>query len=289
VTQVPDTVLLRCLDQLAEGQPIDVILQRHPEFTVELRPILESALRLTRLPVDPPPAVRQRAKIEFVAQANQVSITRGRPALSPRRLVGAFTLLLLFFVVAGATMVSVSAAVLPGSALYGTKRTIEQWQLRLTADPEAKTRLTISFRQERLDEVSQLLRTGRSARVVFQGTIDSMEKSRWVIAGLPVTVDATTVIAGKADIGAEVKVTGQTQKGRLSAISIDVLSEAMKPPTPTITPTNTPTPPPPTATPTNTPTLTPTSEAIDDDDLDDDLNDDDDDDRDDDLDDDDDD
>jgi len=307
MTQIPDAILLQCLDQLAEGQPVESILQRYPEYTAELRPLLESARQLAQLPVDPPRAVRQRAKAQFLAQADQAPGRLGWPAFSPRRLAGAMALLLLIFIVAGTTIVSVSATALPGDALYGAKRTIEQWRLWAAPGPEAKDKLAASFQQKRLDEIAQLLRTGRSATVVFEGPILSLAEDEWIIAGLPVTVNKATVIAGRPAIGLEAQVTGRTQAGVLLATSITVLGEAPDVPTPTAIPTSTPTITPtstpataptntptttptstPTATPTNTPTLTPpsspppvaptltpTSEVIDDDDRDDDNDDDD--------------
>ena len=199
MNQISDAILLQCLERLADGHPVENILARFSEYASELRPILESTRGLQGLSAEPPPAVRQRAKTEFLAQAAVRSEGAAKRwallAFRPRWLVAAAALLLVFLMV-GATVVPASASALPGDLLYGTKRAVEQVRLVIAASPEARAQLAASFRQERIREVAQLFGTARNARVSFEGTLQSLTGQQWMVEGLPAVVDSATVIMG---------------------------------------------------------------------------------------------
>jgi len=221
MNQISDAILLQCLEQLEDGHPVESILARFSEYAGELRPILESTRRLEGLSVDPPPAVQQRAKAGFLAQAAAQAdgaATRWTwPALRPRWLVSAVALMLVLLFV-GAMVVPASASAVPGDMLYGTKRAVEQWRLLVAAGPERQARLTSSFHQERLREIAKLLATGRDAEVSFDGTLQSVTEQEWTVDGLPIVVGSATVVIGSPWPGMEVRVTGRTQEGELLVI-----------------------------------------------------------------------
>ncbi|RPI59048.1 MAG: hypothetical protein EHM56_00005, partial [Chloroflexi bacterium] len=193
--KISDAILLQCLEQLDNGRPVESVQARCSEIGAELGHVLECTRQLEGLSVDPPLAVQQRARAGFLAQAQGGAKGPVGLTFRPRWLAPALAVLLLLLV-ASTTVVGASASAVPGDALYGTKRAVEQWRLLIAAGPEAEAELTASFRQERLHEVTQLLDTERSAEVSFEGTLQSLGEQRWTVGGLPIVVDSLTHIVG---------------------------------------------------------------------------------------------
>jgi hypothetical protein len=215
VAKIPDAILVQCLEQLDEGQPLERVLEDCSEAVTALRQLLEYTRKLEGLAVDPPPAVQQRARGPFSWPRPP------RLALGPRWLAPALAVMLLLLI-AGTTAVRASEASVPGDMLYGTKLAVEKRRL-LVASPEREAELTAAFRQERRNEVTQLLAAGRSAEVSFEGTLQSMVEGQWTVGGLPVAVDPLTVIVGSTRVGSEVRVSGWTHLGRVYADEIDAV------------------------------------------------------------------
>ncbi|MDD3825415.1 MAG: DUF5667 domain-containing protein, partial [Anaerolineae bacterium] len=224
---ISDAILFQCLEQLDNDQPTERVLADCSGLVDELRQVLETTRRLETLSVDPPPAVEQQARARFLVQAAKAKgdarASRG-PVFRPRWLAPVLAVLLLLLV-AGTTAVRASGSALPGDALYGTKRAVEQVRLLLASSPEAEAELMALFHEERLEEVTQLLGAGRSAEVSFEGILQSVGEEQWTVGGLPVAVDSITNVVGVPRVGAKVAVTGWIHFHRLFADEIRVLGD----------------------------------------------------------------
>jgi hypothetical protein len=263
--------LIECLDALAKGEPLDVILSRYPEDATGLRPLLQTAAELPALRLEPLPSTQAIARRSFLNQAGllreQAERRRWRLPIRLLAPLAALALLLVLF----AQVVAASAAALPGDMLYPIKRTAEDARLLLTTDRDG---LSKQIEQERRNEVAALLRTGGTAEVEFAGPIETIGQDSWQIAGLEVRLASGTHIYGTPAPGRRVQVRGQVATGVLTAAAIAV--EAGGPPlVSTATPTATRTPtaaatrtatasstPRPSATPTRTPNPTATPTAV---------------------------
>jgi hypothetical protein len=271
--------LIECLDALAKGEPLDVILSRYPENATRLRPLLQTAAELPALRLEPLPATQALARRVFL---NRAALLRERAESRrwrlPTRLLAPLAALALLLVLFGQA-VAASAAALPGDMLYPIKRTVEDARLVLTTDRDG---LSKQIEQERRNEVAALLRTGGTAEVEFAGPIVSIGPGSWQIAGLELRLASGTHIYGTPAPGRRVQVRGQVAAGVLTATTITVeagspplvstatptatrmpaaaatrTATATSTPRPSATPTRTPSP---TATPTAVPTMIPTPE-----------------------------
>ena len=259
--------LIACLDDLEQGKSIDASLAGYPEEAVELRPYLETAGQMSRLASLPTIAAQQQSQATFLAEAAALASPQSAPVpiwFALRRLVMPLASLAVILLLLGFTLVSMSAAALPGDGLYSVKLGIEEFRLTRASDPEQILILGEQFQQERLREVEALLRAKRTADVLFEGEIEAIDMATWIIAGLPVQINNDTVIDGTPQIGELARVDGRTVDGRLFAVHIILLTGTPEPeeiPRPALIPALEPSETPqPSATPTvtQTPTITPT-------------------------------
>lgn len=250
-----------CINRMAAGQSIDDCLRRYPQFAAALRPMLEVGKLVER---------SQPGTFEIAtAQAHVRTRVVERLQAPPRRrsFAGwaaiAASLLLAFVAVFGAAESS-----LPGDALYSLKRVGEDVRGAVLGE---------QFAARRLDEIRVLLALRRAEDVTFEGEVESVDGTNWVIAGLSAQVALGTPGADRVVVGDQVRVDAHTsENGELIARALTIIREGdhrtipsatptvastvTTTSTPTVTPTNTPTA---TATasrtPTPTPTLTPTN------------------------------
>lgn len=271
-----DVALDECLEEMQRGCGIQQCLNRYPEYAAELRPLLETVVRVGR--VLTPPAMEEaravgRERMLAALAERRVSGAPRRPwqrllenltlperaDLAPALRLAALALVLLL--VGGIVVGAASAGSLPGGALYPLKTTARQVRLALTFDPARHEVLANEIAGQQRQEVAAALQAGRRADVEFDGKLDAIEGDRWTVGGLPLTVDARTQVDGPAEVGARLRVQGHLPgDGRLLALRLEVEAPAEPAPVPTETATATPsatvTPP---ATPTGTPSPTMTS------------------------------
>jgi len=82
----------------------------------------------------------------------------------------AFSIIVLISSLATVGVISAAQNSLPGDMLYSIKTVIEKTQFTFTADPANRTRLSIKFATQRLDEFTQLLNKSES-RTDIQKTV----------------------------------------------------------------------------------------------------------------------
>ena len=226
MNHVPETVLQESLDLLESGEPIEAILTRYPEMADALRPFLETAAQVASFASQPSLAAKQKSQKQFLAHAESLKAAPIRPSRSYRLRqillpIASLALLLLLFATAA---VSVSSSAIPGDVLYPVKRLVETVRLNLTSDPEAAVALIEQYREERIREVQALLRTNRTADVMFDGLVENIEDSHWTVASIQTFVTESTVISGTPQLDEWARVNGRTQNGRLFATTIEMLT-----------------------------------------------------------------
>ncbi|MCB8943824.1 MAG: hypothetical protein H6658_08715 [Ardenticatenaceae bacterium] len=250
MSNLPENILVDGLDALDQGEPIGEILSRYMDYADELRPILETAVRISVLNLQPTVEAQTKSREAFLRQAEVMKggdgRRRGRPLfLLLLRPFAAMALL----VVLAIGFASVSARSLPGDVLYGAKLFIEGAQLSLSG---GNGQIEERNRQNRILEIEALLAQGREANVSFRGMVDGVEADVWRIEGLLVSA-AAAGLSGNPAVGDVVDVQGWVADGRLVANTITVVQKNENPPTPEPTATPSPTE---TAVPTETPTAT---------------------------------
>ena len=226
-----ERILGEALDLLEQGIGVEAIVARYPAHAAELRPFLLTATQLARLATQPSLTAEQRSKRAFLAAAATPAVHRAPAGSRLARLFAPALAVLLLFLLGGTALVGASAAAVPGSTLYETKRLVESLRLGLAADPERAAVLRERFRQERLAEVEQLLADGRAADVTFVGTLLSTDGPRWTVDGLPVDV-AEAVVEGTPRVGALVEITGRIVDSAVRATRVVVLSGVLPEATP---------------------------------------------------------
>ena len=226
-----ERILGEALDLLEQGIGVEAIVARYPAHAAELRPFLLTATQLARLATQPSLTAEQRSKRAFLAAAATPAVHRAPAGSRLARLFAPALAVLLLFLLGGTALVGASAAAVPGSTLYETKRLVESLRLGLAADPERAAVLRERFRQERLAEVEQLLADGRAADVTFVGTLLSTDGPRWTVDGLPVDV-AEAVVEGTPRVGALVEITGRIVDSAVRATRVVVLSGGLPEATP---------------------------------------------------------
>ncbi len=221
-----------CLNALAAGAGLDDRLAHYPALQNELRSLLKvaGAAQAMGASVTVPQPAEMSSRARLLAGGAQM-----RPASPPRRAGwwpaprAAVALLVLALVVAGTGgAVAASAQSLPGDALYGVKRTVEQTQLLFTLDDDSRSQLQGELDERRVEEVQALTTQKRTARVEFGGRVEGMRGQRWSVAHITVLLSPETRVEGSPSLGAFVEVSGTSQPdGTVLASLITVTDEGV--------------------------------------------------------------
>jgi hypothetical protein len=254
-------------------------LARYPEYAGELRPLLDTVTRVGWV-ITPAPTAAARAAGEQRMLA-ALARKRGRQTRSNpivrfgERLLGPLALggseglrpawnllavgLAVLVLVFGGVAAVASADSLPGDLLYPVKLASQRVQLALAFEPTDRQLLEDQFSAQQRSDVHAVLKRGRQVTVEFEGRLDQMAGDLWMVGGLPVTIQDTTVIVGQMYPGAMVSVEGGlTGSGLLLATRVALESAPAPLATETPEPLATETPDPlPTETPGSTETLQP--------------------------------
>jgi len=141
----------RALQQAERGQEIE------PQF----QPLVQIAWQAAALaePSPPPPYGLSPGRQQFLAEAGLMRTARGTAVLKVATAL--MTIVLLVSLALGSERVVADS--LPGEFLYEVKLAAAEIRLDLTTDPQARASLTLVLAEERLDEIAELMRQGRSA------------------------------------------------------------------------------------------------------------------------------
>jgi hypothetical protein len=164
-----EVILDECLHNVStRDESIERCLRRYPQHAGQLAPLVQVADRIQKtrhptLSVSATKAIEQR----LLKRATEIKQSKAKPSrwplpfsLRPLVTVAATLIVVLVLVLAGGGgIVYASTDSLPGSPLYGVKRTTEQVQLFLAPMGTGRAELHIRFAQRRLEEVQALAET----------------------------------------------------------------------------------------------------------------------------------
>lgn len=108
------------------------------------------------------------------------------------------------------TTISASAQALPGQPLYPVKRVTEQAKIFLTLDNTKKLQLQQQFKEERLDEISELQRRNIQAKVSYDGVLKGRKQGGWLIGDWLVFMEGGDQLLSQLPVGTMLHVTGWT-------------------------------------------------------------------------------
>jgi hypothetical protein len=245
-----------CIGLMRTGATLESCLARYPQYTEDLQPILRMAqnVKALSLPQERPESVqagRQRLMSAYQKRTaarpvSESSIARfiqqllikltGKDDLD-MKLVARFALVLLLVIgllVGGGVTATVSASALPGDALYPLKLSLEDINLFLANNPQARQQLELQYQGIRQQEVQSVLQLGRQAQVNFSGVLTVVTPDSWTIGGLPVKLDSGTQMVGAATLGSIIHVEGETKSdGTILAHRLTVQGQGANPMDPT--------------------------------------------------------
>jgi hypothetical protein len=212
--------LIEALDALEKGKSLDSILANYPVDKTELLPVLETAARLARIRVAHSLESQSSSKRKFLERAAELREGAERPkafASFFRRFALSAVPLMLVIVILASSIAFASRSAIPGDALYGAKRAVEDLRFALTIDSQARQALSSALEQERIREINALLRKGKSADVEFSGFIEVIGIDSWIVAGIRIQLEPETKIEGEPKVGYRALVKGKAAGGRLTA------------------------------------------------------------------------
>ncbi len=219
-----------CLQALEQGKDLESVLRDYPEFSRDLRPILETSLKARSLgDITVPADVHRRSRSRLLQRARELRLEQQNPRyrMIPvySRLAVALGLAAVFFL-SSTGLVSASAASLPGDQLYPVKRTWEDVRLFFTFNPQDRDILESEYEQERLDEIDGLLAENKAASVNFSGLVSQQSGDTWLVSGIPVHLTGSTQLTSGSIInGMPVNIIGVTHSnGEVEAQAVQVLA-----------------------------------------------------------------
>ena len=157
-----DTILNECLERLITGQEtVEQCLQRYPEFSTELEPLLRTAVVMNKaVDVKPSEDFRARARYQMHLKMAESKAPRRVVHVVPRWAVAVCTVMLVFMLGAGTVLASEGS--MPGSPLYVVKLTTENIQVKLAGSQEKKAELYVAMANERVDEMTWLVNNNKT-------------------------------------------------------------------------------------------------------------------------------
>ena len=217
-----DRVIAESLEALESGRSIEEILVEHPEQVETLRPILATAANLASLKTAHSVGAQSNSLDQFLGAASARKAAgpgSGRPLwLIGRRLAVSLSLMLLLLVIISFPITLASQSAIPGDGLYKAKVAIEDIRLSLVGEGVGRDRLTDEFNQNRIEEIEELMVSGRSASgIEFTGQVESIDGQTWVISGIPISVSDDLVNGAHFDVGQRVIVTVDVKNGEAEA------------------------------------------------------------------------
>ena len=207
-------VLETCLQEVENGAQVETVLERYPELTEALRPILQAYFHARTMTVSGPSVeVLRRNRAKLLQHSAMLREREHRPFLllpAIRKWAMALALLVLFLF-SGTSLVRASSIALPGDSLYTVKRSWEEFTLAFTFDADEREILEVEHENERLEELHELFANERTAQVDFAGIISGENGNGWSIEDIMVIVtDQTALPVQPLRVGAAVRVYGIT-------------------------------------------------------------------------------
>lgn len=189
----------RCLERLQGGASLESVLAEYPEWTGELKPVLESILAIwasrgsDTIPIAA--MVRSRERLSEEIQRRRAVeppppawkrwLRQLRPLMVPA--------MVLLVVIALSVTGLASVEALPGEALYPVKLAAERISLSLPASPMERLEREETFDSRRQAEVRALIDQHRTQEVFFSGYLTYGDDKVWRVNQIPLDVPANLV------------------------------------------------------------------------------------------------
>ncbi|MBC8276631.1 MAG: hypothetical protein H8E46_00245 [FCB group bacterium] len=178
-------ILQICLERLKNGEPLDDILDDHPQHRDDLKAYLNLAASLE---ANPRPLIedsaRHKAFFRFAADSARVELKLEFLNRFRRTLAWA-ALFFIAIISAGYSAVSFAESSLPGQFFYPLKLTTEKIALSLTTSPEGRTELHIDLSEKRLHEIVTSIENGRQFDAVIEEMIRETSAALQQLEKLP--------------------------------------------------------------------------------------------------------
>ena len=155
-----ENILNNCLERLVSGQTVEQCLERYPEHSADLRPLLETTQDINRVSTfQPRPEFREQARHQFQAALREKSSRPGRSFLNlgwQTRWATAMISIILALLLAGGGTVAAASGSMPDELLYPVKLATEQVRLTLTPSSLAKAELYAELTDRRVAEIARM-------------------------------------------------------------------------------------------------------------------------------------
>lgn len=200
-------VFERCLERLQGGDSLAAVLADYPEWTNELKPVLESILAIweARGSDTIPVAAMLRSREQLTQEAQRRKAVEPRVSLwvkfarSMRAVAVPAVILLIVLGLGGTALASIDA--LPGEMFYPVKLAAERMTLNLPASSAQRLEREETFDLRRYAEVEKLRDQQRVQTVNFAGHLTIGDDKVWRVNQIPVDVPAEMVDALSALVG----------------------------------------------------------------------------------------
>ena len=162
-----DNIFNECLERMLHGETMEQCLNRFPDYTNELKPLLETASSIQKATaIQPRPEFRTHARLQFQAALNKVE---GKPRrslvnwLQQPQWVAVTTVVLMLLLAGGITVAANSS--MPDEPLYAIKLTTERIRLSLTTSPLGKAELYTSLVERRITEIASMANKNKPEKI----------------------------------------------------------------------------------------------------------------------------
>jgi len=178
MTKKIEKIIDNCIKLISENNlSLEQCLKRYPKFKEELRPLLESFIKVKEFKkINPPAIFEDEVKIRFInvvkAKQSQILPKKGMIPRSVTKFSGLWTMpilakisifVILFLLLSGFTSI-LSADSLPGDFLYPVKLATEKVIIFFTSHHE-RANLHAIFAKKRLDEIERMVGKGRTVGI----------------------------------------------------------------------------------------------------------------------------
>lgn len=210
------TALDDCISRLAEGDALAEVVQRYPEFSAELRALLESGLIVRDIQATDTEVAysQQRVAQRFEAAVSAPVTTRSNHQWwRTISLVAASIAIFLF------ATVTFAQSSLPGDWNYDIKRFSESTVILITGNEE-------QFSTRRINETQTLLSAGQEAQVIFSGELIAINETEFQIGQFNQAIEASPELLANLRLNQQVRIVARTTSdSRIIAQEIEVLRD----------------------------------------------------------------
>jgi hypothetical protein len=220
-----EATLTAALDDLEEGDSVEIILDRYPDHAAELRMALGAIRNLQTVSPAPTAAAERSSRRRFLEHGAMLKAEQGQQASLPlwRRLFFSFGAAAIALALIAIIVVPASRGAIPGDLLYPVKRGYEGVQL-FFASAAGKQELHEQLDNERNRELYEMIDTGRDGFAGYKGTITEMEPGMWTIGDIRAYINEETLLVGEPEVGALVAAHCRVEDGQVYAERIAVIA-----------------------------------------------------------------